>query len=306
MKETPLPSADTALMRKPGPKGRAILAVSVAVLTLVVGLSIASAATSGGWPTTCVELNDIIESNRGNLDRVGIYQRAHGDQAEQACQNDHRAQIQASFAWIRATPTAATIPTQAPIATPAPSRHVTGPPTAPLDLRVARSGRGYIISARPPADGGGQNLLGYRWTVVGAATLTGVVASSGGGFSLRLDELQHGDYEVTVIAFNASGDSPTAVTRISSPACRIEVGLIEDWQGSVLVSGRNTGNQRITNWTVRHVIHGSGRGPWPANGGRVAVGQTETVLLWYRSASNLGPAPHIELLDGGHAWCSGA
>ena len=293
-------------MGKPGPKGRAILAVFVAVLTLVVALSIASAATSGGWPTTCVELNDIIEAQRGNLDRVGIYQRVHGDQAEPACQNDHRAQIQASFAWVRATPTAAMIPTQAPIATPVPSYAVGGLPTVPRDLRVERSGGGYIVSARPPADGGDLSLLGYRWSVVGAATLSGVVASSGGGFTLRLDDLQHGDYEVSVIAFNANGDSPPAVTRISSPVCRIEVGLIEDRQGSVLVSGRNTGNQEITNWTVRHVIHGSGRGPWPANGGRVAVGRTETVLLWYRSPSNLGPAPHIELLDGGHAWCSGA
>lgn len=306
MKEASVPSDDTAFMRKPGPGGRTILAVLVAILTLTVALSIAYAATPGGWPTTCVELNDIIETHRGNLDRVGLYQRVHADQAEQACQNDHRAQIQTWFAWIRPTPTVPTIPTQAPIATPAPPRHVTGPPTVPLDLRVHKSGRGYIISARAPADGGGQNLLGYRWTVVGAATFTGVVASSGGGFRLRLDDLQHGEYEVTVIAFNATGDSPPAVTRISSPVCRIEVGLIEDRHGSVLVSGRNTGNREIANWTVRHVIHGSGRGPWPANGGRVAVGQTETVLLWYRSASNLGPAPHIELLDAGYAWCGGA
>ena len=44
----------------------------------------------GGWPTTCVELNDIVERHLGNDHNVGIYQRAWQDRAERGCQLDHR------------------------------------------------------------------------------------------------------------------------------------------------------------------------------------------------------------------------
>ena len=304
MQEASRPSADNALIGRAGPKGRAFLAVAAALLTLVIALSIGYAATPGGWPATCLEFNDIVEAHLDHPGNVGIYQRTFGDQAEAACQNDHRAQVQASFAWAMPMPAAATAPTPAPGSTPAPSPAVSGLPTVPRDLRVERSGGGYVIRAHPPADGGGLSLLGYRWSITGATTRSGVVASSGGGLTLRLDPLQPGDQEVTLIAYNANGDSPSAVTRFSTPVCRIEVDLIQDEQGSFLVRGTNRGNQVISGWRARYVIHGSGRGPWPAWGARVAVGQTETIVLWYRSPSNLGPAPDIELLDGGYAWCS--
>ncbi len=51
------------------------------------------------WPTTCVDLNDIVEAHLGNDDNVGIYQRVFGDQAEQGCQNDHRDDVRAVFSW---------------------------------------------------------------------------------------------------------------------------------------------------------------------------------------------------------------
>ena len=54
----------------------------------------------GGWPATCVALNDLVEASLGNSENVGIYQRVYGEQAEDACQNDHRADVQASFAWV--------------------------------------------------------------------------------------------------------------------------------------------------------------------------------------------------------------
>ena len=44
----------------------------------------------GGWPTTCVELNDIVERHLGNDHNVGIYQRTFEDRAEHWCQLDHR------------------------------------------------------------------------------------------------------------------------------------------------------------------------------------------------------------------------
>ena len=282
LQEASRPSADNALIGRPGPKGRAVLAVVAALLTLVVALSIAYAATPGGWPTTCVELNDMIEAHLGNLNKVGIYQRVHGDQAEQACQNDHRAQIQASFAWAMPTRTAATIPTPAPGSTPGQSPAVGGPPTVPHELRVERSGSSFIVIAGPPADGGGLPLLGYRWSITGAATRSGVVASSGGGFTLRLDPLQPGDYEVTVIAYNANGESPPAVTRISTPHCQIELEVFLNAERSVLVRYTNTGNRDILRWTARYIVYGEDEGPWRILGGSVAVGHTGTYVLWYR------------------------
>ncbi len=51
------------------------------------------------WPTTCVELNDIVEGHLGNQGNVGIYQNTFGNQAEAACQNDHREDVRSVFAW---------------------------------------------------------------------------------------------------------------------------------------------------------------------------------------------------------------
>ena len=61
------------------------------------------------WPTTCVELNDIVETHLGNDGNVGIYQRVFGADAEEACQNDHRDDVRGAFAWASdgAAPSAA-------------------------------------------------------------------------------------------------------------------------------------------------------------------------------------------------------
>ena len=55
------------------------------------------------WPTTCVELNDIVEGHLGNQGNVAIYQNTFGDQAEAACQNDHREDVRSVFAWAIGT-----------------------------------------------------------------------------------------------------------------------------------------------------------------------------------------------------------
>ena len=60
---------------------------AVAVVWLLIATVSAALAE---WPTTCVELNDLIEASLGNDENVGIYQRVHGDQAESACRQDHR------------------------------------------------------------------------------------------------------------------------------------------------------------------------------------------------------------------------
>lgn len=74
---------------------RAVWAVVLAALLTAVSVSYAAAQ----WPTTCVELNDIVEAHLGNDHNVGIYQRVFGSQAEQACQNDHRDDVRGVFAW---------------------------------------------------------------------------------------------------------------------------------------------------------------------------------------------------------------
>ena len=57
------------------------------------------ASIPGGWPASCVYLNDIVEAHLGNDGNVGIYQRVFGNQAEQACRNDHRDDVRGVFAW---------------------------------------------------------------------------------------------------------------------------------------------------------------------------------------------------------------
>ena len=73
--------------------------ILVAVGAAALMTAAAASAALAQWPTTCVELNDIVEAHLGNQNNVGIYQRVFGDQAEQACQNDHRNDVRDVFAW---------------------------------------------------------------------------------------------------------------------------------------------------------------------------------------------------------------
>ena len=100
------------------------------------------------WPTTCVELNDIVEAHLGNANNVEIYQRVFGEQAEAACRNDHRADVQGVFAWAfdGDTPPAATPVTFASVSTR--WLHVCGLRT---DGAVECSGDNGEGQATPPA-----------------------------------------------------------------------------------------------------------------------------------------------------------
>ena len=70
------------------------------VIVVALGLLLLTVTqVSAQWPTTCVGLNDIVEAHLSNDGNVGIYQRAFQDQAEQACQNDHRDDVRSVFAW---------------------------------------------------------------------------------------------------------------------------------------------------------------------------------------------------------------
>ena len=57
------------------------------------------------WPTSCVALSDMVEGHRGNGHKVGNYQRVFGEQAEGACQLDHREHVSRTFAWALAEST---------------------------------------------------------------------------------------------------------------------------------------------------------------------------------------------------------
>ncbi len=85
----------------------------------LVAVALFVPAVSAQWPTTCVELNDIVESHLGNAGNIGIYQKVFGEQAEQACRNDHRNDVRSVFAWaIGDEP--ATQPTTQPVVAPPP------------------------------------------------------------------------------------------------------------------------------------------------------------------------------------------
>ena len=87
---------------------RLLLAALAAGIVSVMAVAIATAHedySTDEWPMTCVDLNDIVEEHLGNPHNVGIYQNTFGDQAEAACQNDHRNDVTAVFGWAIATET---------------------------------------------------------------------------------------------------------------------------------------------------------------------------------------------------------
>ncbi|MDE2898703.1 MAG: hypothetical protein OXO54_10310 [Chloroflexota bacterium] len=68
------------------------------VVAAVAAFGLATPALAQ-WPTTCVDLNDIVEAHLGNEGNVGIYQRVFGPGAEEACRRDHRDDVQRTFGW---------------------------------------------------------------------------------------------------------------------------------------------------------------------------------------------------------------
>ena len=76
-----------------------VIAVFGWAIATETGGSAESADLELDWPTTCVELNDVVEGHLGNQGNVAIYQNTFGDQAEAACQNDHRHDVRSVFAW---------------------------------------------------------------------------------------------------------------------------------------------------------------------------------------------------------------
>ena len=85
---------------------RRVLFALAALAIMAISATSARAYFFGGWPETCVEMNNMVEASQFGSGAVGIYERAFGDGAEAACQNDHRNDIQRAFAWaVSAAPT---------------------------------------------------------------------------------------------------------------------------------------------------------------------------------------------------------
>ena len=73
--------------------------IVLAAFTAAILSTMIVSSVSAQWPVTCVELNDIVEAHLGNTQNVGIYQRAYGIAAEEACQADHGDDVRSVFAW---------------------------------------------------------------------------------------------------------------------------------------------------------------------------------------------------------------
>ena len=129
-----------------------ILAFSVALCTAVVAGS-ASAYFAGGWPETCLEMNDMVEGSPRGSGAIGIYQRAFGDQAEHACRNDHRDDVRRAFAWAF---------DKQPTGNPAPA-----PIPPPVQATITESSWDYSVNERIPVN---------RWYWAEAFTNDAVVA----------------------------------------------------------------------------------------------------------------------------------
>ena len=78
---------------------RRIRTIVIAAVVAVAAAVALATPVFAQWPTTCVDLNDIVEQHLGRTNNVGIYQRVFGDQAEAACQGDHREDVRGVFAW---------------------------------------------------------------------------------------------------------------------------------------------------------------------------------------------------------------
>ena len=103
-----------------------VLAAVAAGILSIAAIAIAAAHddhSSGQWPTSCVDLNDIVEEHLGRTGNVGIYQRTFGEQAEAACRNDHRNDVRSVFAWAIGG-----APAPPPQQTPAPASPLVPPP----------------------------------------------------------------------------------------------------------------------------------------------------------------------------------
>ncbi len=114
---------------------RRIQTILMAAVVALTAAAVVATPVFAQWPTTCVDLNDIVEAHLGRDNNVGIYQRVFGDQAEAACQGDHRDDVRGVFAWAFDLEPAGSAAAPPPAETHAPAEEAElGWPTTCVDL----------------------------------------------------------------------------------------------------------------------------------------------------------------------------
>ena len=85
--------------RGKGHMRKRLTAITAAVLLVAGTLTGVWAYIDGGWPETCLEMNDMVEASQFGSGAVGIYQKAFGSAAEEACRRDHLEDVRTAFGW---------------------------------------------------------------------------------------------------------------------------------------------------------------------------------------------------------------
>ena len=165
------------------------------------------------WPTTCVALNDIVENHLGNHNNVGIYQRVFGDQAEQACQNDHRDDVRGVFAW--AFPEGGGLVVSPP---PAISSSPTVTP-AELEAKIA----GFLQSSTAHTNSGNESIQKANAEIISATAAIGdrdvdtastAVLRAGAHWADADNSLRKAATEISSAAATAAADDYTETSRL--------------------------------------------------------------------------------------------
>ena len=184
-----------------------------ALLIAAAALVLLATPALAQWPTTCVDLNDIVENHLGNDNNVGIYQRVFGDQAEQACQNDHRDDVRGVFAWAFPEGGGLVVPI-APSASSSP-----GVAPAELEAKIA----GFLQASTAHTNTGNESIKKANAEIISATaamrardvdTASTAVLRAGAHWADADNSLRKAATEVSKAASTAATDDYTETSRL--------------------------------------------------------------------------------------------
>lgn len=241
--------------------------IVVAFSTAALLTATTASAALAQWPTSCVELNDIVEAHLGNQNNVGIYQRVFGDQAEQACQNDHRDDVRGVFAWAFADyepQTSQPMPSPTPAA-PEPTPQEPAQHPAYAQVRDTAIGRGAgpqladAIASSVIARGTVDAFLAGFDLGVQYGSVPARVAGTGAADSSAVT-LPRGLYEATVSFRNNEGYSGPGLFVMhlcsSNVGCRLIMNRFSE-AGSLSYEFEVLSGDTVTMWVWVQAAHAS-------------------------------------------------
>ena len=188
---------------------RIFRALIIAALTAILLTTPALAQ----WPTTCVALNDIVENHLGNHNNVGIYQRVFGDQAEQACQNDHRDDVRGVFAWAFLEAGGLVVPPNPNVST--------SPAVTPAELEAKIVG--FLQASTAHTNAGNESVKKANAEIVSATaaiqardvdTASTAVLRAGAHWADADNSLRKAAIEISRAAATAAADNYTETSRL--------------------------------------------------------------------------------------------